>query len=423
MKKLTAIAGSTVVGVLGMAGAYAQTPYGLAPQLSQQELSKTWSIQCALRAFYDDNYTTLPDTNPQKAESFGFEIAPTVALNFPLEQTYIGFSATYSARYFEDRSDKAGDEIDHAFQFNGVVNHAFSSQHKVEMRDNFVVAQESELLDGSGNPLRSDGDNIRNVANVNFSAGLSETISVVLGYANTFVDYDQDGTGSYSATLDRLEHVFSATGRWQVAPPTTVLAGYQYGMSDFTSSDTIDGTVPASSRDSRSHFFFGGVEHSFTPQLAGAIRGGIQLIDFPNDPAGSDGTSPYVDGSLSWTYNPGSYLLAGIRHQRNATDVAFVSSGAPTTDAETTSFYALVNHQLTAALSGSLIGQYQTSTFQNGGADGATEDLFTVGINLAYRINQFLSAEAGYNYDVLTSDLAAREFDRSRIYLGLRANY
>ena len=49
MKKLTAIAGSTVIGVLGVAGAHAQTVYGLAPNLTSQELSKTWSVQCALR--------------------------------------------------------------------------------------------------------------------------------------------------------------------------------------------------------------------------------------------------------------------------------------------------------------------------------------------------------------------------------------
>jgi hypothetical protein len=420
MKKLTAIAGSTVVGVLGLAGAHAQSVYGLAPNLTPQELSKTWSVQASLRGFYDDNYTTAPD-GPGKRDSFGFEITPSVSLNLPREQTYIGFTAAYTARWFEDRQNE---EIDHIFQLNGNLTHAFNPQNRIELRDSFVVAQEGELITpGTATTIaRSEGDNIRNIASLNYSAGLTETLSVVLGYQNSFYDYEQEGTGSYSATLDRLEHLFTVTGRMQIAPPTTVLAGYQYGMSDFTSDDTLDGTVPASSRDSRSHFIFGGVEHSFTPQFAASLRAGVQLTDHPNIAAG-DETTPYVDGSISWTYNPGSYLLAGIRHQRSVTDVAVVTAGTPTTDTETTVFYAAVNHQLTAKLSGSLLGQYQVGEFQNSAVDGSKEEFFTVGLNFAYRINQFLSAEAGYNFDLLDSDLAGRDFDRNRVYMGLRAIY
>jgi hypothetical protein len=419
MKKLTAVASSTVIGVLGMAGAHAQTIYGLAPSLTSQELSKTWSVQCALRGFYDDNYATAPDNSPAKRDSFGFAVEPSVSLNLPREQTYIGFTAGYSGRYFEDRSDN---NMDHAFLFTGVLSHAFSPQYKVDLRDNFVVAQESDLVEG-GTPLRSDGDNIRNTANLSFTAGLTETVSLVFGYINTFIDYDQDGfTGSYSSSLDRLENAFSITGRMQVSAPTTLLAGYQYSMSDYTSDDLVAPGTPAEVRDSRSHFLFGGVEHSFTPQLAGALRGGAQITEFPNQSSG-DNTVPYVDGTLSWTYNPGSYLLAGIRHQRNATDVASTDVTGTTTDVEATVFYASINHQLTAKLSGSLLGQYQMSEFQNGPDDGENEDFFTVGFNLAYRINQFLSAEAGYNFDLLDSDVAGRDFERNRVYLGLRAIY
>jgi hypothetical protein len=104
MKKLTAIAGSAVVGVLGLAGAHAQSVYGLAPNLTSQELSKSWSVQATLRGFYDDNYTTAPD-GPGKLDSFGFEVTPSVSLNLPREQTYIGLTAAYTARWFEDRQN------------------------------------------------------------------------------------------------------------------------------------------------------------------------------------------------------------------------------------------------------------------------------------------------------------------------------
>jgi len=46
-----------------------------------------------------------------------------------------------------------------------------------------------------------------------------------------------------------------------------------------------------------------------------------------------------------------------------------------------------------------------------------------LGLNLEYRFNPHLSAEAGYNYDRLDSDLQTRGFDRNRVYIGVKASY
>src|SRR5438034_6148479 len=98
MKRIAACASFAALGAMGLSNANAQSAYSLAPQLTQQELSKSWSISAALRGFYDDNYNTANKVNnPQ--DSFGFEITPTVAFNLPLEQTYIGLNARYSGRY------------------------------------------------------------------------------------------------------------------------------------------------------------------------------------------------------------------------------------------------------------------------------------------------------------------------------------
>src|ERR1041384_4585483 len=176
MKSIVKSAGLAALVWLGVAVANAQTPYALAPQLSQQELSKTWSVSAALRAFYDDNYNTSPKGLAQG--SFGVEVSPSASLNFPLEQTYIGFSVLYSLRYYEDRPTNS---IDQTFQLNAVLAHSFSERFKLDVANNFVISQEPEVIDSgvSATPLRTEGNNLRNRGSINLTTGLTPTWSAV----------------------------------------------------------------------------------------------------------------------------------------------------------------------------------------------------------------------------------------------------
>jgi len=136
--------------------------------------------------------------------------------------------------------------------------------------------------------------------------------------------------------------------------------------------------------------------------------------------------SPYADARASWAYKPGSYLQLGIKHQRNQTDVGTVSQTPgqpPVQDQESTGIYGVVNHRIAPNFTGSVLGQIQRSSFRGGGLDSKIDILGAVGVNFAYQVNAFITAEAGYNYDRLDSDLAGRSFTRNRVYFGLRATY
>ncbi len=154
-------------------------------------------------------------------------------------------------------------------------------------------------------------------------------------------------------------------------------------------------------------------------------RIGGQCTKYPNARPNQDDSvvSPYADASGTWTYNPGSYLLLGIRHQRNQTDQVQGIGTDPVQDQESTGIYGVVNHRIGPNFTGSLLGQVQHSSFRGGGFDGKVDMLGTVGVNFAYQVNAFVTAEAGYNYDRLDSDLANRSFTRNRIYFGIRATY
>ena len=420
MKKIIA---SASLAALGAASVHAANAPGLTPV----ETSKPWSVSATLRGFYDDNYATRPGDVAR--DSFGFEFSPSVSLNLPLDQTYIGLSYTYGLRYYEARTDNTAD---HSHQFTGKLNHAFTELHKLDLSESFVLAQEPQLIEPPGattSPLRTDGDNIRNTASATFTAELTRLVSVVFGYSNHLYDYDKTGAGSYSALLDRLEHLGTLNLRWQAIPSTVFILGYQYGIVDYTSKDSLalfGPYVNPNVRNNNSHYVYVGADRYFTHKFNTSIRLGGQFTEYDNAPTGSpnDTASPYADANATWTYNPGSYVQLGIRHARNQTDIAFFGGGAnPTLDQESTTVYGQLTHKITPKLKASLLGQFQDSSFKGGFADDKTDNYFTGGVNLSYQINPFLSAETGYAYDRLDSDLVGRSFTRNRIYIGLRATY
>lgn len=401
--------------------------------LSKVQTSKPWSLSASLRGFYDDNITTVPSAIAQ--ESFGVEVAPAIGVNLLRDQTYLGLGYEYRMRWYEDRDP---DSTDHSHRFNLDLTHDFSETFSLELGDQLSIAQEPEVIEPTGatrrrTVLRADSDNLHNRAHVNFTTQLSRVYSLLVGYSNDLYDYDDKGAGSFSALLDRLEHKVTANLRAQLKTTTTGLLGYQYRVVDYTSNDVLtpfklaaDPLNDPEIRNSDSHYVYVGVDHQFNPQLVGSIRAGAQFTQYNELPGGDDSTvSPYVDANIGYTYAEGSTASLGVRHERNQTDVAFLTAGdtAPILDQETTALYGSVAHQLTSKITGNLVALYAHSSFESGAASSSSDNFFSVGLNFGYQINQYLLAEAGYNFDDLDSDLGFRSYDRNRVYIGLKASY
>lgn len=408
---------------------------GSSVELSPIEASKPWSVSAALRGFYDDNYTTSP--KDFKRSSIGYEIKPSASLNLSLDQTFIGLSYEYGFLYYEDRQDH---KYDQTHKFDARLTHDFSPRYKLEVDDSFVVSQEPEVQSGvATSPLRSEGDNIRNLGTIKFTDQVTELLAVELGYANTFSDYQQDentkdkngdtpkslGYASKSGLLDRIEHAASIDLRWRAMSDTDGILGYQFGIVDFIGDEALNPSDPnpvvSDDRNSRSHRLYVGVDHRFNAQLSGSVRVGGQFTDYYNN--GQDNVSPYVDASLTYLYGRGDYIQVGGNHSRARTDLFSVdSSGDVTVDQEVTAIYLSVNHKITPDLTGSFLVQGQRATFYGGTEDGNVEYYFLPGLNLSYHFNPHVSAEAGYNFDRLDSD-SGRSYSRNRVYVGVRATY
>lgn len=434
MKKLITSAG---LAVLGAASINAQQVYAPAPGLTTTQLSKPWSVSAAVRGFYDDNYALTPSAGTidpltgeklKPQDSFGYELTPGASLNWAMEQTYIGLGYVYSYKYYENRPEHKADQVHDA---NFKLSHAFTDRYKLDITDSFVKTSEPDLIAPANSPnatIRTRQDVLRNYGSASMLAGLTDQFGVQFGYSNTLYDFSDDGPGSLSALLDRMEHLATVNLRWQALPSTTALLGYQFGMFDYTAGENTGIQNPNSivynplwsdERNSYSHYLYVGVDHNFNPQLDTSIRVGAQYIDYYNLPGGSEtDISPFADANLTYRMTPDSAIQVGVRHSYIPTDAAALSQ-------QNTTAYGSINYRVLPPLVASLIGQFQYNTFEHGNAvyQDKVENFFLAGVNLTYEINRFLAAEAGYNYDRLDSDLGFRSFTRNRVYVGLRASY
>lgn len=392
----------------------------LQPALAQD--AKPWNLTATVRSFYDDNYATGPSKAPPgggatKRSSWGLEFSPSAGYQLSRDQTTVDLSARYGMRYYEDRRQGSAD---HSLDFGVSLDHRFTEKQKLTVSESFAIAQEPGVLEpgSSTTPLRSDGNNMRNNFQLKFvSDDIIERWSSDVSYANTYYDYEEDGK---SALLDRVENLFTIVGRYRIFDETSteLLMGYSFGLTDSTSKDSLSGGNLASSRDSRSHYFFTGAGHRFTTDLRANGRIGLQYAEYPNATIASgfpqSQTSPYVDVSGSWDYLPNSSAQLGVRISRITTDIS------TSVDAKATTFYSSLNHEFTPDLKGSLLAQFQFSEYS--GTDG-TDKMLTTGLNLEWRFHPFISLEGGYNYDHQESDKDGRGYYRNRVYLGFKGTW
>jgi len=432
MKKFFISAGLVAAGTASLHAAYA-------PGLDSMETTKFWSVSGTLRGFYDDNYNTSP--NGHKSGSWGYEVSPSVSINVPLQQTEFDVRYTYGLYYYQSARDDGGnDPYDQTHQVDLWLDHAFTERWQSTVHDTFVEANEPGQLNPGGGPTaqptRVNGDNYVNVANVDLTTEWTRLLSTVLTYNNGYYDYTQDGgtaiNPSQNGLLTRLDQFVSLDLLWSVAPETVFKTGFQYEWVDYLGDEPISPNLlnPANpkmsdTRNTVSYIPYIGFEHAFLANLNASTKIGAQITEWPNDSSVPTYTTPWVQNSLTWTYTEGSYAQLGIIHQQNATYVvAPTGTGKVTQNQQSTVVTASVNQEITAKLMGQIIGAVQLSEWNQGAYNNDTEQYYTFGANLTYTFNQHLSAEAGYNFDALVSDVSvAGAYSRNRVYIGVTAAY
>ena len=427
MRKFFVCAGLAVAGTTSLQAAYA-------PDLNTMETSKLWSVSGTLRGFYDDNYYTAPSGTVNgvnlRRGSYGFELSPSLSLNVPLQQTELGLRATYGLYYYQDRMTLDGRPIDQTGQMDFWLDHAFTERWQAKVQDSLAVGQEPELLN-NGTAIRINGNNLHNTGIATVDTQWTRLMGTEVSYQNNLYHYS---SAAYQGLLDLIQNDIALNVNWRLQPELLAFVGYQYEQINYTGNETISlgpPTFVSDNRDNRSHYVYVGAQYNPLDNLELDARAGIQYVDYYNPPAGSPSTdtlSPYANISATYTYLPGSYVQLGFSQSRNATDIANdVSGGKITLDQESSTVYGALNHQITPRITGNLVGKIQYSTFNEGVLNNQSQTWYSVGLNLAYAFNPHLSAEAGYNFDYLTTPngnvVNAQGYHRNRVYIGVTGTY
>jgi len=424
MKKIFVSVG-LAAGAAGLASAFAQGMEGASPKL--------WNVTGSLRGFYDDNY----NSSSVKQGSWGFEVRPSVSANVDLKQTDFGAKYTFGLYFYEYRSSKGENPIDYTHQANVWLDHAFDETLKLNITDTLVIAQDPELVQG-GATTRVSGNNVNNHARLSVTKEWTRQFSTATHYGNNLVEYQDSSTSpsnpSNAALLNRIEQNVGTDFQWLFQPETMGFIGYDYSWVRYTKdqeispSQIINGKTVnyySDSRNTDTHYGYVGVQHKFSPSLSGTLRVGASATDLYNDPVSPSTTlAPYADVSATYTFIPGSFVQAGFTQNQSETAVvAPNSNGHLTQYQESSTFYLDINHRFDSKITGSLVSQYIYSSFKDGAYSGQAQNTVNVGANLDYAINRHFSANTGYNFYELFSNVAGQPFSRNVVYLGLTASY
>ena len=410
------------------------------------ETGKPWTVSATLRGFYDDNINTYPNGDPiptgYHRGSYGVEISPDAEFNFVMEQTTLSFGYIYSYKYYQNKLLNSTGNGDSTQDAHAAFTHAFSERYSLSLKDSFVIGQEPDFL-RAGNSFttfqRYTGNNLRNFGLMDFAAQMTPDFGLDLGYANTFLAYSDDtptvdSNGNFvpstAGLLNELDNVAHLDGRYQLQPQTIGVLGAQFRWTDYTRNQPIGGFYPngqpvmSDDRNARSYYGYLGVDHNFLPDLTGSIRAGGRYTDYYNNPSGQNDASPYAMASLKYTYAPESYLVFGGSYDYSPSSVgpSVNSAGQINVSAQAGTVFASVVHRIMPKLFGSIQGQYQNSSYVGGTIDGQGANFYLVGLNLRYQFTPNFSAEAGYNYDNLQSNVTG-SYDRNRVYIGITGSY
>lgn len=254
----------------------------------------------------------------------------------------------------------------------------------------------------------------------------TERFATYTGFTLTGLNYDSSVQNS-----DRFTWGVYQQFRYQLTPQSVLTGTYRY-------SDTSADGLAA---DSSSHYALIGLEHRFSPNTILVANVGAQFrkSDAVN---GSDGTNPFAEIALRSRVNDVFSLRGFLRYSAEYYDTVRRVVG-PTG----TGFYEFDDR---ATLRVGITGEYQLSprlslfggvdyipaSFNDGRLVGVpiagappltvgdqSEDVWHAHLGLSVRFTDSVYGSISYNYTDSSSDFFGYSYDRSRVSVGVRAEF
>ncbi len=398
-KEFTAI----ILSVASIGSASAQSLFDFAPDEAETEsFPLKWTA--GLNIGYDDNpvpFSSADDSTLYAQAYVGASLLNNTA------QTTTEFFANVGVLHYFDSLEGSADDTSPTLGAGLNWTHRISERLRVASRNFVKFEVDPDYTTNFTNP-RDAGSYLRWSTNNSVGYRWTERLGTYTGFILDGIEYDDsdfDDLGRFNWTLYNQF-------RYQISPQTVLTFHYRYKQ---TSGD-------GAARDSTRQTILAGIESQLSPNTAFTLRAGVQLRDI-DGPRGSS-SSPHIEAGLRTQVNEALSLRGYVRFS-NEDYSKFVN----TTQFEGSDTLRIgVNAQYRVSQDLTLNGgvNYTQVTFVddlNGVSPDVDEDAFNASIGFDYRISNGMFVTGTYNFADYSSDFAAREYDRSRYSLGVRAEF
>lgn len=411
MKKQTITAAS--IGMALASSLCAQSLFDLAPDDTQTD-SVPLTYTAGVNFGFDDNPTPLSGGASNESLYGNAFIGAAFLNNSP--QTTLSVGAQIGVIHFFENLDFPGVDVDDTnFTASVYANwtHRVSERLRFVSRNMLAYELEPDYSVGfqaqrqTGNYLRWSTDNA-------VGYRWSDRLATYTGVRYEGITFDDFSAG------DRTILTFYNDFRYQVSDQTVATLSYRHSE--------VSGEGQVS--DATNRFILAGIEHRFSQQTTGVLRGGVQLRDVDG---GDSSSSPYLEGSFRTQVNQAFSLRAYARYgvedfQRSLVDLT--TAPFPTvaiySNVDTLRLGFSANYQISRTLSvmgGVNYAMLDYNELQSlGGQAQVDEELLNLFVGVDYQLNDAVRLNARYNFEDLTSD-AGRDYDRNRFSFGATTTF
>ena len=362
-------------------------------------------LSATLRGGFDDNVNTASAGSEQS--SWFTNAGAELVYAFGSGRTQLSLSTGGAITYYYERQRTGTQNYDIDFHGAFKLTYLFTPRLVLNLNLRAAYLTEPDFSFGIGFNQRRSG-------NYFFSDDTSTLIylwaprfSTATSYTVVAINYDDAAIGMFE---DQIQNTFANEFRFLLTPTTTISTDYRFQMVSFAHTP----------RDSTTHFFLGGIDHTFSPRFNISLRGGEEFRSYQAD---GDKSGPYFEGTLNYAIGKrttvswnNSYGIVEPNVTTNPVETAFRSG-------------LQVSQQVTPKITATLSfhyehDEYEAVTEQFFGftftvSPAFAENSFALGFSLRYAITPHLGIDLGYDRTQISSDNSFREYSRNRFYGGL----
>jgi hypothetical protein len=367
-----------------------------------------FQLSAILREGFDDNVNTASAGNEQS--SLFTNVGADLAYAFGSPRAQLNLSTGGAFTYYNERVGVGVQSYDIDLHARFKLNLQVTPRLALTLDLHAAFLTEPEISFGIGFTRRVGNyfytDNTGTLIYLwapRFSTATSYTV-VAIKYQDAAIGMSQD----------QIQNTFGHEFRFLLTPTTTISADYRFQVVTFADS----------TRDSTTHFFLGGIDHTFSPRFNISFRGGEEFRSYQAD---GDKSGPYFEGTLN--YAIGKRTTVSWNNSYGIEDSSVTANGIR----HTFRSGLQVSQQVTPKITATLSFDYEHD--QN---DAVTEQFFgftftvspafaendlALRFNLRYAITPHLGIDLGYDRAQVISDLSFREYSRNRVYGGLNFTF